>query len=70
MNCAVRGILVNNTALHDKYDAANGGDVFQRIAIKGNDVGLQSRCNGANLIRYAKRFRAKRVGRDHCRHRS
>jgi hypothetical protein len=56
MNCAVLCILVNDTALHHKYDAANSRDVFQPIAIEGNDVGLQIRCDGANLIRHPKRF--------------
>src|SRR5690349_7742906 len=49
MNRAVCNVLTNDAALHYKYDAANSCDVFQRIAIEGNDVGLQARCDGANL---------------------
>jgi hypothetical protein len=42
MNRAVCNVLTNDAALHYKYDAANSCDVFQRITIEGNDVGLQA----------------------------
>src|SRR5438067_2309175 len=35
-NRAARGVLVNNAALHHKYNAPNRRDVFQRVAIERN----------------------------------
>ena len=37
------GVLVNDPALHHEHDAPHGRDVFQRIAVERNDVGLQAR---------------------------
>src|ERR1700686_5452209 len=39
-NRAARGVLVDHAALHYKHNAPNGGDVFQRVSIKRNDVRL------------------------------
>src|SRR6266480_1945838 len=50
-------VLVNHTALHHKYDAAHGCDVCQRIAIKRDDVCLQTGRDGTDLIGHVERFR-------------
>jgi len=52
-NRAPGGVLVNNAALHYKYNAPNGCDVFQRISIERNDVRLQAGGDRANLIAQA-----------------
>src|SRR5215813_7957574 len=49
-NCAARRNFVNNPAFHHEYYATNSGNVFQRIAIEGNDVCLQTRGDGADLV--------------------
>src|ERR1700676_508146 len=49
-NRAARGVLVNHAALHYKYNAPNGGDVFQRVSIERNDVRLKAGGDRANLI--------------------
>jgi hypothetical protein len=36
------GILIDDPALHDKYNAPDGGDVFQRVSIERDDVRLQT----------------------------
>ncbi len=43
-------VLVDHPALHHESDAAHGGDVFQWITIKRNEVGLESRCEGAERM--------------------
>src|ERR1700720_3561449 len=52
-NRAARGVLVNHAALHYKYHAPNGGDVFQRVSIERNDVRLKAGGDRANLIAQA-----------------
>jgi hypothetical protein len=52
-NRAARDILVNHSALHYKYDAPDGRNVFQRIPIERNDVRLQARRDRADLIGHA-----------------
>ena len=42
-NRAARGVLVNHAALHYKYDAPDGRNVFQRIPIERDDIRLQTR---------------------------
>lgn len=58
-NRVARGVLVNYAALHHKYDAPDGRNVFEGIPIKRDDVRLQAGCNGADLIGHAKRFRSQ-----------
>jgi hypothetical protein len=58
-NRAARGVLVNHAALHYKYDAPDGRNVFQRIAIERDDVRLLAGRNRANPISHAKRFRSQ-----------
>lgn len=53
------GALVNNAALHHEHNAANGGDVFQRIAVQGDDVRLQAGGDRANLIAHAQGLSAQ-----------
>ncbi len=54
---AARDVLVNHAAPHNKYDAPDGGNVFQRIAIERNDVRLQAGPDRADLICHVKCFR-------------
>src|SRR6516225_10706022 len=56
VSCA-RGVFVNSTALHDKDNAPNGGDVFQWIPIERDDVRLEAGRDRADLIGHAQRFR-------------
>jgi hypothetical protein len=49
-DCATRSVLVNHAAPHHKYDAPDGRNVFQRIAIERNDVRLQTGPDRADLI--------------------
>ncbi len=53
-----RGVLVNDSSLHDKHYPPNGRDVFKGISVQGNDVRLQAGSDRANLIAHAERFRA------------
>ena len=52
-NRAPSSVLVNNAALHYKYNAPNGCDVLQRISIERNDIRLQAGGDRANLIAQA-----------------
>src|SRR5215510_3939899 len=36
-------VLVHDPAFHHEHDSAEGGDVLQRIAVHGDDVGLHPR---------------------------
>lgn len=52
-------VLVNDAALHHKYDSPHGSNVFQRISIECDDVRLQSGRDRPDLICHAKRFRSQ-----------
>ncbi|MGA2377583.1 MAG: hypothetical protein ABSF72_18885 [Candidatus Sulfotelmatobacter sp.] len=60
-----RGVLVNYASLHHKYDPADGGNVFQWIAIERDDVRLKIGADRSDLIGQAERLRAQGVGGDH-----
>ncbi len=68
-NGVARGVLVNNASLHHKYDSSNRHGVFQWITIERDEVRLQLRRNGADLVCHAERFRADGICGHHCLHR-
>lgn len=43
-------VLVHLAALHHEHHAAHGGDVLKRIAVQGDDVGLQAGSNQTDFI--------------------
>lgn len=43
-------VLVDLAAFHHKHNPAHSGNVFQRVAIQGNDVGGHACRDGTNLI--------------------
>src|SRR5262245_39664160 len=48
-NGALCNVFVDDPTLHYEYDATDCCNVFQRIAIEGDDVCLQSRSNRTDL---------------------
>src|SRR2546425_5940072 len=67
-NRSARHTLINHAALHHKDDSPHSGDVLQRIAIKRNDVCLQTDRDRADLIGQTYRLRAERIRGNHSRH--
>src|SRR6266852_1193174 len=52
-NRAARGVLINRAALHYKYAAPHGRDVFKRIPIECDDVRLQAGGNRSDFLGHA-----------------
>ena len=51
-------VFVDDAAFHHEGDVADRSDVFQGISIEGDDVGLETRSDGANLIGHVEGLRA------------
>ena len=45
-----RRVLVDDAALHDEDDAADGRDVFEGVAVERDDVGLEAGRDGAEAV--------------------
>src|SRR5437762_1781351 len=63
------GVPVNHAAFHHKNNPAHSVNVFQGIAVKGNDVRLQPRRDRSDLISHAQGLSRERVGSNHSGHR-
>ena len=61
-------VFVDDAGFHYKNYATDGGDVFCRVTVEGDEVCLEARGDGADLIGHAKRFCAEGVGGDHGGH--
>lgn len=68
-SCSYSLIHEDLAAFHDEDDAAHGGDVFKRITIEGDDVGVEAGCDGANAILDTEGFGSERIGGNHRCHR-
>src|SRR5579864_3306304 len=56
------------SAFHDENNAAYGGDVFERVAIESDDVGVEAGRDGAGAILDTEGFGRERVGGNHRSH--
>src|SRR5439155_2339934 len=68
-NRTARDVLVNDAAFHNENNAAHRRDVFERIAVERDDVGLVARRDGTDTLAHAHRFGGERVRGNHCAHR-
>jgi hypothetical protein len=48
--CGSCCVPVNRSALHDEYNPPHGGDVVDRIAFDSNQVRLEARRHGSDLV--------------------
>src|SRR5690348_13118716 len=63
-----RNIFVNDSGLHDEGDAADGGDVVERIAVERDDVCLEPERDGADFVLQIQGLRSERIGGDERSH--
>src|SRR5262245_11166094 len=57
--CLVPVVFKYPPSLHNKHHATKSGDVFRRIALHGDEIGLKPGRDRADLFVHAQRFRAE-----------